>query len=319
MSETTKVAVFACGGCGINMLKNVLKSKFEMPKDVSLSAIDTSESNIDGLPENVIFTKVSSLGSGKDRSVNANLIYDQIESMDISESLGDINIIVSSFAGGTGGLISNMLANKIIQSDMAAIVMGVVDYASQKACENSINTIKTFENFAKQNNSYFSLALYNNMDAGRKAVNKNVAGDMAMFIDLFNSDIEEMDHMDKMHFLNPSKVNKSLSGVFAIGITDNNTFDAADGANTLSLIPAEMFHAVMCVNGDGMPVPVNAMIDYVGIREKTNYIVVNGVGLDAKLLKTLKSKYDGYVNRAASVSKLDILETESTESNGIVY
>jgi hypothetical protein len=325
MSETTKVSVFACGGAGINALKRIIEVKdFTIPEDVELVTIDTSESNKMGLPNDIPFVKISAFGSGKDRSTNADLIYNQIEQIDISDSIGDINIILASLAGGSGSLIANMLSAKIANLEKVAINMVIVDMSSQKSCENSINALKSFDNMAKKYKHYYPVMIYSNAEKGRKAVNVNMEKDLEYMIDLFNSDIEELDHRDKIHFLQPNCIDPSLCGVYSIGIVKGKSSTKGKesdkkGSNHCDVNLARTIHSIMSVNEDGFVIDgINAMVDYVGIADK-NYTVVNGVAIDADLIKSLRLKSEQFRNRQVNQTNLNDLSLDDTEeNNGII-
>lgn len=332
MSKTTSVSLYGVGGAGINQLNALVKSKYKIPEDVKLFAIDTSESNTGKLDKRIEFIKISAYGSGKDRKTNADIIYDQIEHLDMDARESDINIIVTSLAGGSGGLIANNLACKCMLDKKCTINLCICDSASQKSTDNTINAIKSYSNMASKYQLYFPVALYDNSDAGRKAVNQHIVGDMAMFIDLFNSDIEELDHRDKVHFLNPRAINSELKGVYNIAITDEVVFPSGNnidgkkgddkhfGGNCITASSARMVHATLAVNDDGIPVDLNALVDYVGISEKMNYQVVNGVALNSNIVSKLKRRSEQFRNRVIDKTDLDPFDIESEgENNGIVY
>ena len=332
MSKTTGVSVFGVGGCGINQLNALVKSKYEIPKDVKLFAIDTSESNVSSLDKKIEFIRISAFGSGKDRKTNADIIYDQIENMDMDGRESDINIIVTSLAGGSGGLIANMLACKCTLDSKCTISLCVCDSASQKSTENTINAIKSYSNMANKYKLYFPIALYDNSEAGRRLVNQHVVGDMAMFIDLFDSDIEELDHRDKVHFLNPKSIDSHLQGVYNIAITDDEVFpsvrdieskkkdDKSLGGNKITASAARMVHSTLAVNEDGIPVDLNALVDYVGISDKMDYKVVNGVALNKVIVDKLKRKSEQFRNRIVDKTDLDPFDIESEgENNGVIF
>ena len=324
MSETTSVAIFATGGAGINQLKRLFKGNLEIPEDVKMCCIDTSESNLRGLEDKDIpFIKISSFGSGKDRSTNADLIYDQIEKMDITEHLGDINIILSSLAGGSGSIIANMLAVKCANLNKTTISMCVIDTSSQKSCENSINAIRSYDNMAKKYNLYFPVMLYNNDDSGRRDVDTHLVQDLEFLIELFDNDIEELDHRDKIHFLNPNMVDPSLSGIYSLGIVNaedlQDVIDKSDGANNVTVTMAKTIHAVLCVNANGKCADVNALVDYIGISDDTPFTVVNGVSIDTQLTNKLKLRAEQFRNRTINSTNLDSLELEnSKQNNGLI-
>jgi hypothetical protein len=194
--------IFGCGGCGANIVKKFLDTKTSN----SSCIIDTSNSNnVSG----VEFHRISGLnGSGKFRAENATAISQAISSFVSSGPFEEINIVIFSLAGGSGSVIGPLLLKEIFRQKKIGIALTVESSISNIDAKNSINTLKTLEILTKD--IYLPITLFSN-GFGRDKVDTSVVNYINILTDLFDSDIKELDLMDKKNFFQPNRLLKSIS------------------------------------------------------------------------------------------------------------
>ena len=95
MSKVTNLVVWACGGAGTNVAKQI------SDLDITVNFIDASASNMKGVNSSNIFLIEGLDGAGKRRATAhdkfKNLAEDVLIKMKASDSL---NVVISSLSGG---------------------------------------------------------------------------------------------------------------------------------------------------------------------------------------------------------------------------
>lgn len=292
------VQVIAAGGCGQNILKSILKTNPSFDAPVDYRVIDTSASNVSGIPQNVPFDAIGELGSGKDRGKNLDAIQKYIDTHpDLFKQASDITFILFSLAGGSGSVIAPLLAHRILRnSNKCVILVGVADASSERDCINSINTIRSFAASAEKNGHYFPLMLFNNHGVGRFAVNKTTAQRVIEMIDLLTSkSVEEIDYNDKMHYLRPTTMG-CPSGLYLLSVTATNSDQAEDlpGEDDSVIGVGDIVHACMVVNDTGLTPDILTAFTCVGISEEKQFFSAIGKTVPKDLIDFLNETKERY-------------------------
>ena len=108
-----------------------------------------------------------------------------------------------------------------------------------------------------------------------------------------------------MHFLKPNLMSIAKPGIYAFGITDTNEFEEPiPGDNKIVLAKNQSVHATMCVNSEGISLPVSADVDFVGIAQET-FAAVIGIPINAELLLGLR-KTEDFFDKQSKVGESDI-------------
>lgn len=292
------VQVIAAGGCGQNILKSILKNSPQFDQTVKYRVIDTSASNVSGIPQGIPFDAIGELGSGKDRGKNLDAIQKYIDTHpDLFKQADDITFLIFSLAGGSGSVIAPLLAHRILRnSNKCVVLVGVVDASSERDCINSINTIRSFAASAEKNGHYFPLMLFNNHGVGRFAVNKTAAQRVIEMIDLLTSkEVEEIDYNDKMHYLRPTTMG-CPSGLYLLSVTATNSDNAEDlpGEDSSIIDVGDVLHAVMVVNDTGLTPDVLTAFTCVGIAEEKRFFSAIGKTVPKELIDFLNETRERY-------------------------
>ena len=319
-SETTHVGVkqptvqiIAAGGCGQNILKAILKNNPSFDTAVCCRVIDTSASNVNGIPNDIPFDAIGELGSGKDRSKNLDAIQKYIDTHpDLFKQASDITFILFSLAGGSGSVIAPLLAHRILRnSNKCVVLVGVIDSSSERDCTNTINTIRSFASSAEKNGHYFPIMLFNNYGVGRFAVNKTAAQRVIEMIDLLTSkSIEEIDYK------------KCPSGIYMLSVTATDSDKAVDlpGEDVSVIGIGDVLHACMVVNDTGLTPDVLTAFTYVGISEDKRYFCAIGKTIPQEVINHLNETQERYKENTIQKdhSNQDLIGTGNDTASGLI-
>ncbi len=305
------VQIIAAGGCGQNILKTILGSNPKFDRNIDYRVIDTSSSNVSGIPAEVPFDAIGELGSGKDRGKNLDAIQKYIDTHpDLFKHAADITFIIFSLAGGSGSVIAPLLAHRILRnSNRAVVLVGVVDASSERDCINSINTLRSFANSAEKNGHYFPLMLFNNHGVGRFVVNKTAARRVIEMVDLLTSkEVAEIDYNDKMHFLRPTSMS-CPAGVYLLSVTATDSDKAEDlpGEDDSVIGVGDVLHACMVVNDTGLTPDVLTAFTCVGISEQKKFFSAVG--------KTVPSEVINFLNETRERYQENTIQHDSTNKD----
>lgn len=141
-----KVRIFACGGGGINLGKEYIKSGHTGDvADVQVAFVDTSDSNLDdALVDNCWLFKDLD-GSGKIRNSNDKVIAKAVPDILRKFEPGDLNIVVFTASGGTGSVAGPLILKQLLEDGHSAIGIVTGSHESIKTAENTIGTMKTLD------------------------------------------------------------------------------------------------------------------------------------------------------------------------------
>lgn len=200
------INVYLCGGCGVNIGKKI-------KSNVETFFIDTSTSNLKGVDKERIMLIDGMDGAGKLRSTT----YDNFK--EVSDDVlirfkpsNQLNIVISSLSGGSGGIISVLVAKKLLEAGKNVIVFAVDSKNSVIEINNTIKSLKTFKSVSNQINLPISILYFDN--ASRQEVDNKCIWTVELFDLLVAKDrTEEFDISDLHNFLNYQKVTDTKANV----------------------------------------------------------------------------------------------------------
>lgn len=212
------VAILGCGGCGINLARQV-------GKDCGISPIyfDTSDTNIIG--DETVNIIGNGLGSGGYRKENARAIEAAMPQYDFDKLIdADVYIVISSAAGGSGSVISPLMSRELLRRRKNVIVALVADETYGVGAENTMGTLKSFTAICDKNDFHLPMVVGRNL-IGRK---RSYCDDMVThivdnLIFMLTEPVMEIDLKDRLHFIDPSKLIKSTPGIKLITALSEQT------------------------------------------------------------------------------------------------
>lgn len=200
------VRVYAAGGGGTNIASTVEKFRNKNEPgfgNLDITYIDTSRSNLSKhIPSEACYLIDGLDGSGKIRSEN----YQQIAKVgrDILQQHrpGDLNIVLSTGAGGSGSVIAPILTGELLSRECPTIVICVGSSQTRLDTENSLKTLKSYEALAKKHEVPVVLHyLQNSGTTPRSKVDVEVHDLIISLCALFSGENHELDSRDLFNFL----------------------------------------------------------------------------------------------------------------------
>lgn len=210
------VGIYACGGGGTNVcsMYSEITELGTSSAIIHTAFIDTSDSNIRkrGLPVDEIFMikKPDNVndgeeidGSGKVRNENADYIIDAVPHILHAHPPQDLNIIVTTSAGGSGSVIGPALAYELMSrgKDVVMVVIGVVE--DDITIENALGTIQSLESsvdeLERPVNMHF---VFHRESEKREDINARVQFFISSLCILASRQNDELDKRDVSRWLN---------------------------------------------------------------------------------------------------------------------
>lgn len=212
------VRIYGCGGAGVN-IGDWLSTSLEgvntnnLP-DISVSAIDTSLSNIKHLnnePKDVFIVKDKHGnvldGAGQNRREIHPHVVAAIPKILLDIPPLDFNIVVFPAAGGSGSVISGEIIAELLKRDekVIALIIGASD--TTRNAENSLNVLRGLENISVKCDKPVVARYYENgTDGTRAEVDRKVTADLILLLTLLSGNNGELDTRDLYNWLNYPKV-----------------------------------------------------------------------------------------------------------------
>jgi hypothetical protein len=202
--------VYACGGCGMNI---VAKSMHRIegkgkPGFASLNEyfLDTSRSNVDPsvmLEDTNLYILDGKDGAGKDRSAVAAPIAERVPDMLFRFRPGDVNVVVHSAAGGSGSVIGPVLVGELLARKIPTLVLVVGSLDTPVEIQNTINTLMGYENAARTKGAPVVAGYFeNSKDTPRKVVDDKILSVLAALCIFFSGENRELDSADLNNLIN---------------------------------------------------------------------------------------------------------------------
>lgn len=205
------IALFACGGCGLNLVNPIEKLTANSTPgfaDIAPVYIDTSRSNLAGIKDNDNLYLVEGLdGSGKKRDSNYAAISDSVKEILHRHKPSDLNIVVHSASGGSGSVIGPLLVSELLDRGQQTVAIVVGSSDSRIEASNTAKTLKSYEVISKKRQTPV-IAVYheNGVGQSRGEVDTHVRLAITLLAAFFSGQNTELDSKDLEHFLNYPKV-----------------------------------------------------------------------------------------------------------------
>lgn len=198
------INVLGAGGLGINLAATISRMG-EQPGFATLRPyyIDTSRSNMGGnVDMNFAYHIEGMDGSGKKRDTNHAAIAELIPQILHKFKPTSMNIVIHSLSGGSGSVIGPSIVSELLDKKIPVIVIMVGSTASRKEVENTIKTIKTYENIAKIRKQPVNAIYYeNSKEQNRFTIDDNAKTMLTMLAAFLSGENPELDGEDVVNFL----------------------------------------------------------------------------------------------------------------------
>lgn len=231
-----KVRVFACGGCGTNLVSRIEGGVASL---ADVQYFDTSLAN--RLGANIDPAKFTVLaggrGSGGERIANFDEIRQSLTNLtDDAIGLSDINIVVFSAAGGSGSVIGPVLLSDLRRraqgrrQDIRMVAVVVGDSQSQVAANNTKRTLQTLRMLAEDQESgfYLPVMIFTNK-VGRSRVDATLKYRLNALVEMLTLPVLEVDYADRMNTIGPARLIGAASGIRLLHVGYGVQTVTADG------------------------------------------------------------------------------------------
>lgn len=200
------VRLYAAGGGGTNIASTV--EQYRAANEIGfgnldITYIDTSRSNLSKhIPNDACYLIDGLDGSGKIRSENYQAITKVARDILQQHKPGDLNIILSTGAGGSGSVIGPVLTGELLSRECPTVVLCVGSSQTRLDTENSLKTLKSYEALAKKYEVPVVLHYQQNgASKPRSKVDQEVRDVIVSLCALFSGENHELDSRDLFNFL----------------------------------------------------------------------------------------------------------------------
>jgi hypothetical protein len=236
------VRLYACGGGGLNIGRQLEIHRGQ--KDAGFATldvayIDTSRSNLSKtISQENCFLLEGMDGSGKVRSENYAEISNNIRQFLLEFRPGDLNVVISTAAGGSGSVIAPLIASELLAMDKPLVVISIGSMDTRLEMENTLKTLKSYDGIAKKQQAPVVMYYLKNTEATpRDQVDKKAVEAMMALCLLFSREHRELDSRDLYNFLRYSaKVSSFPAALSALSFVEKgNKLDDPHLGNVISV------------------------------------------------------------------------------------
>jgi len=149
LTSLVRTAYFL-GGTGTKIAYK-MRSNGYLNKALKPYIIDTSTSEaalIDNAEHLLIRTEDDKEGSGSVRSINADAIAKNVPNLMATTEPSDINFVIFSASGGTGGTASYSVIKDLLEKDKSVLAFISIDYSNQRRAMNAMKTLVSLHRLA---------------------------------------------------------------------------------------------------------------------------------------------------------------------------
>lgn len=321
-----RVKLYACGGGGLNIGSNFEKHRGASDAgfaDIDVIYIDTSMSNLN---QNISLDHAYLLqgldGSGKVRKENYEEITSRILDILQQHKPGDLNIVLSTAAGGSGSVIAPSLVSELLSRGECVVVITVGSADTRLEAENTLKTIKSYEAIARMRKAPVVMSYVQNDDTMNRArVDSYVKSVVIGLCALFSRENRELDSKDLFNWLYFDKVTTFQPQLAAMSMVE-------PGEPTSSL--GNVISVATLITDEGNSklgnMPEYQCVGYLAnsapasVRQATPVHFVTSDGVFPSVVKNLDTVLKSLEeSQAARLKKNNILSAnDSSTENGLV-
>lgn len=210
------ISVYALGGAGINIVSPMI-GQFQDRKDVpghanlSFGLLDSSQAN---LPDSThmdrfVLTAVPehANGGGANRTKMIETGTEAVSRLFGIQPPGDLNIVIASAAGATGGYFQNLVTSMLMSKGHACVPVVLGKTENWKHARNTQLTMINYASMVEKHRRSLSIVYMNGQEhGGRDACDEEVRDYVRQLSVFFGGQCREMDLTDMVNMLQPENV-----------------------------------------------------------------------------------------------------------------
>lgn len=188
--------IFVCGGAGIGVGNEFLRSSRQARYVNKIIGLDTSEANqpVDGKYE-VIRLKGTE-GSGSNKKTNMHLYEPFVKQVLASHEPNKINIVVYAGSGGSGSGIGPYMVRTMLELGIPVLSVVIGDRSSLKELDNTVSTLRSLANQTRLGHPVCFCYQENEPGLTHTAVNKKIVQTIDAALLSLNLENERIDYAD---------------------------------------------------------------------------------------------------------------------------
>ena len=210
------INIYFCGGMGCNLGAKYLRFRGKAnPGFAKLNPyfIDTSSSDLDVETSPDFFYHITDEngcpldGSGSLRIANRDYVGPQVPLiLSKFQPSQNLNIVVHSTGGGSGSVIGPKIVSELMTQGLPVILLLVGGNESAIRATNTLNTLNTYENFARTRNRPLAMVYRQNSGNNIAAVNEDLDAYISVLGMVFSGQNRRVDSADLRNLLNYTTV-----------------------------------------------------------------------------------------------------------------
>lgn len=207
----TKIALYACGGAGLNMVSSF--TQHSGTKEAGFAGfqpyfVDTSDSNRrNDMPDSQTYKVEGVDGGGKVRTGVYEAAAPFIKEILHKLKPEDFNIVIHSAGGGSGSVLGPAIVSELLARGLPTIVVMVGTFDSTIEARNTIRTIEGYDHMARMRNTPVICSYHENGRGKTRAeVDTAVRTTIALLSVIMSGENRELDSQDLKNFLDYTKV-----------------------------------------------------------------------------------------------------------------
>jgi hypothetical protein len=262
--ERGRVRLYACGGGGINMghkIDHVAHNNGDSFAQLDVVYIDTSKSNLNSDIQSGSVYLIDGLdGSGQVRRENHGAIAERVRDILQTFKPVDLNIVLSTGGGGSGSVIAPSIVSELLAKDFPVVVICVGDDSTKKYAENTLNTLKSYDQIASsvRQQPVVMSYLQNSAEMTRPVIDQRIQHLVLSLCLLYSRQNRELDSKDLYNWLHYPKVTSYKPALTALTlIEDLNAIGLAKLGNLISI-------ATLTFDGTDATLPIRPEVQYIG-------------------------------------------------------
>jgi len=231
--------LYGAGGAGTNIIGSWYEMDGRNAPGTALCKIafaDTSRSNLPAeVDDSKVFLLADKDGSGGVRRENHVDIGRNVPALLQQHPPGDVNVVVFSSSGGSGSVFGPLIVKELLAGGHPVVVITIGSEESAIRRQNTLNTLKSLDNIARQTGVPVVTAYFHNSpDTKRSAVDTRCRYILATLAVLASRQNRELDMADLSNWLNFPKVT-AVEAQLSLLHVYNNVADVDAASNPISI------------------------------------------------------------------------------------
>lgn len=234
-----RIRVYAAGGAGLNIgrqleeHRGINETAFAV---LDICYADTSRSNLQAdIPADSTYLLDGLDGSGKVRAENHQEITKHVRNILQQFKPADLNIVISSAAGGSGSVFAPLIASELLNGDHPTIVFTIGSTDTRLDAENTLKTLKSYESISKKNERPVVMVYRQNGQQARKSVDEDMKAMVLALAALYSRENRELDTRDLYNWLNFHRVTTYQPQLVTLHMDDKALGHRQTNGNVISV------------------------------------------------------------------------------------